>query len=137
MGCDSELESDSSSSGPTAVAAPTWVEALIAMDAKTLEAAFKKTFSCYPYDANYKVNSGYGSITEIKIPKDVKKALNDEHFGTCWRLAMEAELKAKFAADFNFHYKKTFPQCRRVMKGTWIFSTKSDTHAANIIFMAR
>ena len=50
---------------------------------------------------------------------------------------MEAELKAKYAADFNFHFKKTFPKCRSVMKGKWILSTKSDTYAATIIFMAR
>ena len=61
---DSELGSGSSNSGSPAVSATSWIEALIAKDAKTLEAAFKKVFSCYSCTASYKVNSEYGSITE-------------------------------------------------------------------------
>ena len=106
------------------------------MDAKTLKTAFGKAFSCFTCRASYKVDSKYGSLTKIKIPYNIATALNDEHFGYCWRQAVEAELEGKFAADFNFEYVITIPDCRKVMKGMWIFKSENDPYAAVINFMA-
>ena len=94
------------------------------MDAKKLKTAFGKAFSYFSCPASYKVDSKYGSLTKIKIPYDIATALEDEHFGYCWKLAAEAELECKFAADFPFEYVITIPECRMVMKGMWIFRTK-------------
>ena len=55
----------------------------------------------------------------------------------CRLLAIEAKLEGKFAADYGFEYMMTILEGCTVMKGAWIFSTKANPLAAEIIFMAR
>ena len=46
-------------------------------------------------------------------------------------------MEMKHRMNYQFEARLTIPEQRVVMKGNWIFSTKADPHAANIVFVAR
>ena len=126
MGSCHSSDRERSDLGSAADSGANFIEVLISMDSKKLKSAYGNDYNCFSCPASYKVDSAYGSLTKVKIPYDSRTALEDKHFGYCWKLAMEAEVVGKFAADFPFEYVYTIPECRTVMKGMWIFTTKSD-----------
>ena len=71
------------------------------------------------------------------MPANAAMAINDPVYGSCWLKAMENEMEMKHRMNYQFEARLTIPEQRVVMKGNWIFSTKADPHAANIVFVAR
>ena len=101
--CGSDHEkSDSDSAAETD---STFFDVLSTMDTEKLVAYFGRASTCYTCSStDYKINSASGSVFTVPIPHDARTALEDPTYGYSWRVATDAEIEGKFAADFAWEY---------------------------------
>ena len=130
-----ESGSEDSSADPSGVPTLGWWDVIITMDTEAISLNYSESHDLH--DAKFKVTKNYGSITVVTILRNAEMALNDPHFGNCWQMAMENELENLHQAKHKFETILTIPEGREVMKGNWVYQTRADPHASEIIFYAR